>query len=969
MREAELTSIIQQNKLNLVFLVETDTNAVNNEADYKIKGFKTVIQNKNEESRPTRIIGLIDENLSSRTIIRNDLTSPDFPSIWVELENNQGANTVCGGFYREWAPKGIDTIEAQVKAMEVFTSQIENAAAENKNLILLGDANLCSEKWDSPTFTHKRISDELRETLAQCGLKHMYLGKTYLADRLTPEGQEIESSIDHIYASNSISNKLRTFKLENSATDHLPIIASFLVNKPKISHSGSKIPEYKRSLKNFTKTRWIDCLRARNWERLSQMTDINDQTAELNKEINLALDECAPYRLFKPRDHFKPGLSEKSKALMKERDATRKELSQANEDNKGGLRATYKKLRNRAISQMKIDTLERNSKRISEAKNEGEVWKVVNDITKPHSKTKIILKTQDGDITEDLDVATKLNKYFFDKIENLKANIDPEYIEDPLAKTKEKVKNKNLRFSLKRVTLKEVGKIMKSMSKKKSKGNDGVSQECLLLGQEVLAAPITLIINNSISTGVFPETWKEAIVVPILKKGDPTDPKNYRPVSCLAAASKVLEKAVCTQLTKFVEVHGLLPNSQHGFRAGRSTMSALSAMQKEWIRNSEEGLVTGILVWDLSAAFDTLDISLFLKKMSLYGADGLSLSWFRSFLTERTQRVRIGSSLSAPITLTSGVPQGGILSPIIFTLYTADMEMWLKNSKLTNFADDTETHCSSKSKIEVKNFLEEDAIRILKFMASNGLVANQTKTELLILNDKNKEESVLQKIIVGNAHIERTDATKLLGVIINDKQDWTNHYKSLRNALNHRLFVIRRVQRQIPKDKILSLVHSLWVSKLRYGLQLCTKVQTTHEETKAEPMKSLQLTQNRMLRALNGSKIKDKISTSTLLNKFKLLSVNQLAGQIKLTEVWKSLNVEGYPIVLEPYKTLTTTTTGLRPQPNRIFNDSSRLSCSKFSFHVDAARLWNLAPQTIKSADTLGRAKIAILAHCKTLPI
>ena len=142
------------------------------------------------------------------------------------------------------------------------------------------------------------------------------------------------------------------------------------------------------------------------------------------------------------REHFKPGLSEKAKALMKERDATRKELSQANEENKVGLRATYKKLRNRAISQMKIDTLERNSKRISEAKNEGEVWKVVNDITKPHSKTKIILKTQDGDITEDLDVATKLNKYFFDKIENLKANIDPEYIEDPLAKTKEKVKNK-----------------------------------------------------------------------------------------------------------------------------------------------------------------------------------------------------------------------------------------------------------------------------------------------------------------------------------------------------------------------------------------------------------------------------------------------------------------------------------------------------------------------------------------------
>ena len=459
-------------------------------------------------------------------------------------------------------------------------------------------------------------------------------------------------------------------------------------------------------------------------------------------------------------------------------------------------------------------------------------------------------------------------------------------------------------------------------------------------------------------------------MVPILKKGDPTDPKNYSPVSCLVAASKVLEKAVCIQLTKFIEIHRLLPNSQHGFRTGRSTMSALSAMQKDWIRNSEEGLITGVLVWDLSAAFDTLDIGLFLKKMTLYGADKTTLSWFRTFLTERTQRVRIGTTLSAPLRLTSGVPQGGILSPIIFTLYTADMEMWLKNSKLTNFADDTETHCSSKDKDEVKNFLEEDAINILKFMASNGLVANQTKTELLILNEKNKEESVLQKIRVGSTYIERTDSTKLLGIYINDKQDWTNHYKTLRNALNQRLFVIRRVQRQIPQDKVMGVVHSLWLSKLRYGLQLCTRVQLTNEEKKCELMKSLQLTQNRMLRTVNGSKIKDKISTVSILNKFGLLSVNQLAAQIKLAEVWKSLNVVGHPSLLEPYhKVSTATIAGLRPKPTRILNDSSKLLCAKFSFHVDAARLWNLAPPTIKSADTLRKAKTAIMTHCKSLPV
>ena len=96
----------------------------------------------------------------------------------------------------------------------------------------------------------------------------------------------------------------------------------------------------------------------------------------------------------------------------------------------------------------------------------------------------------------------------------------------------------------------------------------------------------------------------------------------------LPAASKVLEKIACDQLTKFVETHGLLPNNQHGFRTGRSTMSALSSMQKEWIRNTENGLMTGILVWDLSSAFNTLDVRLFLSKLELYGADNLTIRWF-----------------------------------------------------------------------------------------------------------------------------------------------------------------------------------------------------------------------------------------------------------------------------------------------------------------------------------------------------
>ena len=147
-RESELKNIIHTNSLGLIFLVETDTYAINQEEDYQIPGFKTLVQKKKDTNSPTRIICLVDKKLASRALIRQDLTSADFPSIWLELENTNQKNMIIGGFYREWSPGGVKSIKAQVEAMRVFTNQIEQAAAENKNIIILGDANLCSIKWN-----------------------------------------------------------------------------------------------------------------------------------------------------------------------------------------------------------------------------------------------------------------------------------------------------------------------------------------------------------------------------------------------------------------------------------------------------------------------------------------------------------------------------------------------------------------------------------------------------------------------------------------------------------------------------------------------------------------------------------------------------------------------------------------------------------------------------------------------------
>ena len=220
--------------------------------------------------------------------------------------------------------------------------------------------------------------------------------------------------------------------------------------------------------------------------------------------------------------------------------------------------------------------------------------------------------------------------------------------------------------------------------------------------------------------------------------------------------------------------------------------------------------------------------------------------------------------------------------------------------------------------------------------------------------------------------MEDTETTKLLGMYIDADQDWQSHFKSLRSALNQRLFIIRRVQRQIRRNKLMPIVHSLWVRKLRYGLQLCVRVVAGEEDRKSAALKSLQLTQNRMLRTINGTRIKDKISIKSMLIKFDLLSVNQLAAQIKLTEVWKAKNQVDYAISLEPYRPAQpglTPVHSLRPKTNRVYDDSSRLVISKQSFHIDAAGLWNRAPASVTRTTTLGTAKSAILKYVKSLPI
>ena len=203
--------------------------------------------------------------------------------------------------------------------------------------------------------------------------------------------------------------------------------------------------------------------------------------------------------------------------------------------------------------------------------------------------------------------------------------------------------------------------------------------------------------NRSLEVGWLPRSQRHAIVKPILKKDglDQSDVKTFRPISNLTFTSKLVERLVSLQLTEFLERNNLLPKFQSGFRKRHSTETALLKVMSDILLAADQGHVTLLGLFDMSAAFDTVDhdILLFRLKTS-FGVDGTVLSWLESFLRDRTQQVAFNGQSSALVKVTSGVPQGSNLGPLLFLLYTADIPSIAMNMESTSIVTRTMDSCT-----------------------------------------------------------------------------------------------------------------------------------------------------------------------------------------------------------------------------------------------------------------------------------
>ena len=461
---------------------------------------------------------------------------------------------------------------------------------------------------------------------------------------------------------------------------------------------------------------------------------------------------------------------------------------------------------------------------------------------------------------------------------------------------------------------------------------------------------IMSIINNSISTGIFPSQFKQAIVRPLLKKSD-LDPellKNYRPVSNLNFISKIVEKVIMQRLDEHLTQHSLHDPLQSAYRKDHSTETAITKIHHDIITSLDEGRCTVLASLDLSAAFDTVDHDILLHRLwTYYGIRGIAHQWFSSYLHDRQTKICINSSYSESRRLKCGVPQGSVLGARLYTMYTRQMSAIMDNHSVRyhSYADDTQVYLEcDNNEVAVRNAvdrLEKCISDVCEWMNGNSLKINEDKTDFIIFSAHADQYKHI-RLTVGTDNVQASESIKILGVTLDHSM---NMKKAIANTCRSAHMYIRKINsipRYLCEDSTKLLVNSTVLSRLDY----CNSIYVGLPQTS---LYKLQLAQNCAARIITNTPRHDHITP--VLQQLHWLTIQKRCQLKILVLTFKVLHNNSPQYICEllqwytPSRALrSASTTSLVPNRSRTIRYGKRL------IGTSAATLWNALPNHIKSA-------------------
>ncbi|GAB1597390.1 hypothetical protein Ahia01_000015400, partial [Argonauta hians] len=464
-------------------------------------------------------------------------------------------------------------------------------------------------------------------------------------------------------------------------------------------------------------------------------------------------------------------------------------------------------------------------------------------------------------------------------------------------------------------------------------GPDGVPA-CLLKNcRHAFAKPLGIIFQSSLDQGRLPKALKEGIIRPIHKGGNRATPKNYRPISLTSHVSKVMERIVRRKIISFLETEKLLPESQHGFRPNRGCLTQL-LQHYDWVLKQQLAhRNVDVIYLDFAKAFDKVDHGVLCHKLLELGIGGKLGEWIHNFLQDRKQTVMIDGFFSADSHIRSGVPQGTVLGPLLFTIALYDLPLATQTSTIMTYADDTKVSQTIKNQDSIRE-LQMDLSKIYQWAKTNNMQLNADKFQALHYRRTNAYPS--SYVGPQGENIRDADTVRDLGILLDSDGTFQTHHLKLADQCRKITGQILRTFKTRNKEAMFQLWRSLVLSRLDYCSQLWSP-QTV------KSIAVLESTQRRFTKAINSMK---DLSYRERLRELKLYSLERRRERYSIIYIWKILQGIAPNFGIEGYTNPRTGRWCVIPRIPSLPSRTRTQYCNSLGFK--GPRLFNALPQYIR---------------------
>ena len=802
------------------------------------------------------------------------------------------------------------------------------------NVILLGDVNCDFLTPSKPETVY------LQSVFDSFGITQMVTKPT----RVTKNSQTL---LDVIAVDDKTIIHTTDVTVPIGTSDHCVAFADLIYQKPKYKERTVTFRDFSKfNLHYFEKD-----IQNIDWPSIQVLHNIDDKVDFLSANLIRLYDKHAPFKTVIQKKNRAPWVSSNTRLLMRLRDNAFRKFKRTNCLHDW---TYYKELRNFTTSVIRQEKKAYFSFKFNgRYLNTKQSW---NDL-REHGIIKGSNIDGSGVFIKSVDDLNALNQHF--------GNVcNQGAISLPIRQQinhYERTTFSNSKFDFSQVTETEVRKALYSI-RSNSSGSDGITSKMLKSALPYIIHSLTHIINFSLSTGTFPSSWKDARVLPLPKKQKITSFNDLRPISLLPVMSKILEKVVYRQVIKFTESNSMLPPVQSGFRSMHSTGTALTKVMNDFYHTIDKRNVAVLVLLDLSKAFDTVNHELLLAKLKYYNFSSIAIKWFCSYLFNRRQRTVLPATdncVSHVLELKAGVPQGSILGPYLFTLYTSDIYEVVKCFTAHFYADDTQLYFSTKfSDLTSKlNALNKELQNIHEWCVSHGLKINPAKSAHMIITSKGMHKLVQDfnlDLRIGNSPIPRVNSAKNLGIIVNQTLSWDEHILTQCHKSYGLLRNLYRFGHGLEIQCKLKLVQLIIWPLFDY----CDYVYGTN--LSAHLNRKVQLVQNATIRYIFGLRRWQHILP--YLNQHNILTMNNRRLLHYLSFI-RNILINGRP---EYLLTLLRNRNNIHLHNTR---SSGRFDIPRHSstvceaaFSISASRAWNALPDTIKTIANPIKFKSQIIA-------